>query len=126
MNPNFCANKTNFHMKGFTLVLALKQRRNATWKLPILYPQFIYTRIRFISYMYCTCIYIYAHNLFPISDNNFPKNPLYVSHATLYIRPAFLKTKNSAKICQCLFVLSLPIFVIIMVQITRSTKLHFI
>ena len=49
-----------------------------------------------------------------------------VSHATLYIRPAFLKTKNSAKICQCLFVLSLPIFVIIMVQITRSTKLHFI
>ena len=28
-------NKTNFHMKGFTLGLALKQRRKATWKLPI-------------------------------------------------------------------------------------------
>ena len=28
-------NKTNFHMKGFTLGLALKQRRNATRKLPI-------------------------------------------------------------------------------------------
>ena len=29
-------NKTNFHMKGFTLGLALKQRRKATWKLPII------------------------------------------------------------------------------------------
>ena len=28
-------NKTNFHMKGFALGFALKQRRNATWKLPI-------------------------------------------------------------------------------------------
>ena len=30
-----CVNKTNFHMKGFALGLALKQRRNATWKSPI-------------------------------------------------------------------------------------------
>ena len=28
-------NKTNFHMKGFTLGLALKQRRKATQKSPI-------------------------------------------------------------------------------------------
>ena len=28
-------NKTNFHMKGFALGLALKQRRKATWKSPI-------------------------------------------------------------------------------------------
>ena len=28
-------NKTNFHMKGFALGLALKQRRKATRKLPI-------------------------------------------------------------------------------------------
>ena len=28
-------NKTNFHMKGFTLRLAFKQRRKATWKSPI-------------------------------------------------------------------------------------------
>ena len=28
-------NKTNFHMKGFTLGLALKQRQKATQKLPI-------------------------------------------------------------------------------------------
>ena len=28
-------NKTNFHMKGFALGLALKQRRNATRKSPI-------------------------------------------------------------------------------------------
>ena len=29
-------NKTNFHMKGFALELALKQRRKATRKSPIL------------------------------------------------------------------------------------------
>ena len=28
-------NKTDFHMKGFTLGLASKQRRKATWKSPI-------------------------------------------------------------------------------------------
>ena len=28
-------NKTNFHMKGFAIGLALKQRRNATQKSPI-------------------------------------------------------------------------------------------
>ena len=28
-------NKTNFHMKGFTLGLTLKQRQNTTQKLPI-------------------------------------------------------------------------------------------
>ena len=28
-------NKTSFHMKGFALGLALKQRRKATWKSPI-------------------------------------------------------------------------------------------
>ena len=28
-------NKTNFHMKGFALGLALKQRQKATWKSPI-------------------------------------------------------------------------------------------
>ena len=28
-------NKTNFHMKGFAIGLALKQRRNATRKSPI-------------------------------------------------------------------------------------------
>ena len=27
-------NKTNFNIKGFTLGLALKQRRKATWKFP--------------------------------------------------------------------------------------------
>ena len=32
-------NKTNFHMKGFTLGLALKQRRKATRKSPIDYCQ---------------------------------------------------------------------------------------
>ena len=31
-------NKTNFHMKGFTLGLALKQRRKATRKSPIVSP----------------------------------------------------------------------------------------
>ena len=35
MNPNLRVNKTNFHMKGFAPGLALKQRRNATRKLPI-------------------------------------------------------------------------------------------
>ena len=35
MNQNLCVNKTNFHMKGFALGLALKQRRNATQKSPI-------------------------------------------------------------------------------------------
>ena len=35
MNQNLRVNKTNFHMKGFALGLALKQRRNATRKSPI-------------------------------------------------------------------------------------------
>ena len=35
MNQNLRVNKTNFHMKGFTLGLALKQRRKATRKSPI-------------------------------------------------------------------------------------------
>ena len=35
MNQNLHVNKTNFHMKGFALGLALKQRRSATWKSPI-------------------------------------------------------------------------------------------
>ena len=35
MNQNFHVNKANFHMKGFALGLALKQRRNATRKSPI-------------------------------------------------------------------------------------------
>ena len=35
MNPNLRVNKTNFHMKDFAPGLALKQRRNATWKSPI-------------------------------------------------------------------------------------------
>ena len=35
MNQNLRVNKTNFHMKGFALGLALIQRRNATQKLPI-------------------------------------------------------------------------------------------
>ena len=35
MNQNSHVNKTNFHMKGFALGLALKQRRNATRKSPI-------------------------------------------------------------------------------------------
>ena len=35
MNQNLRVNKTNFHIKGFTLGLALKQRRKATWKSPI-------------------------------------------------------------------------------------------
>ena len=30
-------NKTNFHVKGFALGLALKQRRKATRKSPIIY-----------------------------------------------------------------------------------------
>ena len=36
MNQNLHVNKTNFHMKGFALGLALTQRRNATWKSPII------------------------------------------------------------------------------------------
>ena len=32
MNQNLHVNKTNFHMKGFTLGLALRQRQDATWK----------------------------------------------------------------------------------------------
>ena len=35
MNHNLRANKTNFDMKGLALGLALKQRRNATWKSPV-------------------------------------------------------------------------------------------
>ena len=35
MNQNLRVNKTNFHMKGFALGLALKQRRNATQKSPV-------------------------------------------------------------------------------------------
>ena len=35
MNQNLRVNKTNFHMKDFTLGLALKQRRKATRKSPI-------------------------------------------------------------------------------------------
>ena len=35
MNQNLHVNKTDFHMKGFALGLALKQRRNATRKSPI-------------------------------------------------------------------------------------------
>ena len=35
MNQTVHVNKTNFHMKGFALGLALKQRRKATRKLPI-------------------------------------------------------------------------------------------
>ena len=34
------ANKTHFHMKGFAPGLTLKQRRKATWKLPIVLPWF--------------------------------------------------------------------------------------
>ena len=37
MNQNLRVNKTNFHVKGFALGLALKQRRNATRKSPIEY-----------------------------------------------------------------------------------------
>ena len=35
MNQNLHVNKTNFHVKGFALGLALKQRQNATQKSPI-------------------------------------------------------------------------------------------
>ena len=35
MNQNLHVNKTNFHIKGFALGLALKQRRKATRKSPI-------------------------------------------------------------------------------------------
>ena len=35
MNQNVHVNKTNFHMKGFALGLALKQRRKATRKSSI-------------------------------------------------------------------------------------------
>ena len=34
-------NKTNFHMKGFTLGLALKQRQKTTWKSPIIASQLL-------------------------------------------------------------------------------------
>ena len=36
MNQNLRVNKTSFHMKGFARGLALKQRRNATRKSPII------------------------------------------------------------------------------------------
>ena len=35
MNPNLGVNRTNFHMNGFAIGLALKQRRKETRKLPI-------------------------------------------------------------------------------------------
>ena len=35
MNQNLRVNKINFHMKGFALGLALKERRKATRKSPI-------------------------------------------------------------------------------------------
>ena len=35
MNQNLRVNKTNFHLKGFALGLALKQRRKRTRKSPI-------------------------------------------------------------------------------------------
>ena len=34
---NLHVNKTNFHMKGFALGLALKQRRKATRKSPVVF-----------------------------------------------------------------------------------------
>ena len=36
MTQNVRVNKTNFHIKGFALGLALKQKRKATRKSPIL------------------------------------------------------------------------------------------
>ena len=36
MNQHLRVNKTNFHMNGFALGLALKQRRKATRKSPII------------------------------------------------------------------------------------------
>ena len=38
MNQNLRVNKTNFHMKGFALGLALKQRQKAIRKPPITIP----------------------------------------------------------------------------------------
>ena len=35
MIQNLRVNKTDYHMEGFALRLALKQRRQATWKSPI-------------------------------------------------------------------------------------------
>ena len=40
MNQKLHVSKTNFHMKGFALGLALKQRRKATRKLSIYTPRF--------------------------------------------------------------------------------------
>ena len=44
MNQNLRVNKTNFHMKGFALGLALKQRRNATRKSPYDLPFFSFLK----------------------------------------------------------------------------------
>ena len=49
MDQNFHVNKTNFHMKGFALGLALKKRQKTTQKLPI-HNYYIYLNIAYRIY----------------------------------------------------------------------------
>ena len=52
-------NKTNFHMKGFALGLALKERRNATRKSPIITPPSTESATDLfpsLSWLYCVVI----------------------------------------------------------------------
>ena len=51
-------NKTNFHMKGFALGLALKLRRKATQKSPIASVQKLVTPSPFASRGAFECLYL--------------------------------------------------------------------
>ena len=64
MNQHLHVNKTNFHMKGFALGLALKQRRKATRKSPIVEGEttapfyFLVLPVWRICYYYLYFIYV--------------------------------------------------------------------
>ena len=49
MNENLCVNKTDFHMKGFALGLALKQGLKATRKSPIDTYDFMYLTLKHLK-----------------------------------------------------------------------------
>ena len=54
-------NKTSFHMKGFTLELALKQRRKATRKSPI--PPTCMMCHLTTTRMHCAAIFVMSDDL---------------------------------------------------------------
>ena len=62
-NHNLRVNKTDFHMKGFTLGLALKQRRNTTRKSTIFFHPYcmepLSQQLRSLLWeLYCVCVWI--------------------------------------------------------------------